>query len=69
MLIMNAINFARSTAGNVNILIINARTGPNIIPKIVPIIENINPIIIPNIVLIQVGIYGLSEIDIFNSDN
>ena len=67
-LTMNAIIRANVTIGAVNSLTNNASKGPKIIPKIVPIIENINPIIIPNIVRKQVGRDGLSRIDIFNSD-
>ena len=68
-LTINVINFARSTAGAVIILTNNASNGPKIIPKIVPMIENINPIIKPKIVRMNSGIDESSRIEIFNSDN
>lgn len=66
---MNAIILAKSTNGAVKILKNNASNGPKIIPKIVPMIENNNPIMKPNIVRINVGSEGLSRIEILKSDN
>jgi len=64
---MNAIILAKSTNGAVKILKNNASNGPKIIPKIVPMIENNNPIMKPNIVRINVGSEGLSRIEILKS--
>ena len=69
MLIINAINFARSTAGAVKILTNNASKGPNMIPKIVPINDKSKLRMKPNILRIQFGKDVLPRIKIFKSDN